>query len=88
MTLVACSGSDRRETATLLLAMAREKGMPTSVVRSVYNGYEVPQELLELDVEPPVVAVVVMDEAPKRRGRPAKETAPVDSQQASERKEV
>lgn len=49
MALVECAGSDRRETATLLLAMAREKGMDTRVVRSVYNGYEVPDELLGIE---------------------------------------
>lgn len=64
MALVPCTGSDRRETATLLLAMAREKGLATSVIRSVYNGYEVPDELLGiedavvLDVKPEPVPVV------------------------------
>ncbi len=75
--LVHTSGSDRRETATLLLAMAREKGMDTSVIRSVYNGYEVPDELLtEVDqAAPEAPKMVVIDEAPKRRGRPAAKDA-------------
>lgn len=62
MALVEARGSEQRETATLLLAMADEKGIDRRLIRSVYNGYEVPDELLDLDPEP-------ASEAPKRRGR-------------------
>ncbi len=86
MVLVPATGSDRRETATLLLALAREKGIPTGAIRSVYNGYEVPEELLSCEdkavVAPePTPKTIVMDEAPKRRGRPAAKESPVDSPQ-------
>lgn len=66
MALVACAGSDRRETATLLLAMAREKGMDTRVVRSVYNGYEVPDELLGIEDR----VVLEVPEPKKLQSRP------------------
>lgn len=67
--LVPASGSDRRETATLLLAMAREKGIDTSEIKSVYNGYEVPAELLATE-DRAVLDVPEVEEVPKRRGRP------------------
>ncbi len=70
MVLVPATGSDRRETATLLLALAREKDIPTSAIRSVYNGYEVPAELLGVEDRAVVSAEPVTEEAPKRRGRP------------------
>lgn len=73
MILVPCDGADQREVATLLLGLAREKGIATDTIRLVYNGFEVPDELLaEADkavVAPEAPKMVVME--PRRRGRPA-----------------
>lgn len=45
-TIVPCDGADQGTVATLLLAMAREKGIDTSEIRVVWEGFEVPDELL------------------------------------------
>lgn len=71
MAFVAAKGSELAETATLLLALAREKGIDEWSIRVIHDGFDVPDDLLGIAdkavlgvVEPPV------SEAPKRRGRP------------------
>lgn len=85
---VAAKGSEQRETATLLIALATEKGIDPWEIRVVQDGYEVPDELLNesdkavlgVEADEPKKADVKVDEkpeepekpAPKRRGRPPK----------------
>lgn len=75
MAFVFARGSEMAETATLLLAIAREKGIDEWAIRVVHDGFEVPDELLsETDrkvVEKTPAAPAEEAPAPKRRGRPA-----------------
>lgn len=78
MVLVPCDGADQREVATLLLAMADEKGLDRTAIRLVYNGFEVPDGLLD-EVDKAVIApepeALPTPEAPVRRGRPGPKAA-------------
>lgn len=46
MAFVAAKGSELKDTATLLLALAAEKGIDPWEIRIVHDGFEVPEELL------------------------------------------
>lgn len=60
--LIPCDGAEYPEMATLLLAVAREIGIPTGRVRLVYNGFEVPQELLDAWNPQPIASRQTVDE--------------------------
>lgn len=78
-TLVPCDGADQAQVATLLLGMAREKGVDTGLIRLVWDGFEVPDELLGdadravLEVPKPVVAA---QEPPASGSLEASDVAP------------
>lgn len=68
MAFVFAKGSDLSETAELLLALAAEKGLDPGVVKVVWDGFEVPDELLS-EIDKQVIekkpSVEEAEEAPK-----------------------
>lgn len=79
MAFVAARGSEQRETATLLLALAAEKGIDPWEIRTVHDGYEVPDALLSVADK---AVLGVNDSAPETgddSGRKTPEAAPVQT---------
>lgn len=82
MAFVAAKGSELKDTATLLLALAAEKGIDPWEIRIVHDGFEVPEELLA-DADRAVLGAEKADEpknsAPETgddSGRKTPEAAP------------